>query len=244
MSPRLALSATDPMRQMTLALGAAPAQRFDNFVPGANDQWPQVLEALRAPRAGVPLFVWGPSGSGKSHLLAAAADAVQARGGRVMACGADSPLPWTFDADLRLLLLDDAERYSDAQQHAAFTLFVEATTHAVPVLAAGRLPPVDLPVREDLRTRLGWGLVYQLVPPTDAEVRALMRREADRRGILLGDDVIDYLLTRHARNLSHLMNLLDRLDVFSLASKRAVTLPLLRQMLATEAAMPESGGAS
>jgi DnaA-homolog protein len=66
-------------------------------------------------------------------------------------------------------------------------------------------------------------------------VRALLRREADRRGILLSDEVMDYLLTRHARNLSHLMDLLDRLDLFSLAFKRAVTVPLLKQMLAAEA---------
>ena len=67
-------------------------------------------------------------------------------------------------------------------------------------------------------------------------MRAALRREADRRGIFLSDEVMDYLLTRFARDLKHLMAQLDRLDEFSLASKRAITVPLLKQML-------ERGGA-
>jgi DnaA family protein len=89
-------------------------------------------------------------------------------------------------------------------------------------------------VREDLRTRLGWGHVFALAPPGESEVRAVLRREADRRGTFLSDDVMDYLLTRFARDLKHLMAQLDRLDAFSLSTKRAITVPLLKQMLAEE----------
>ncbi|HTJ06415.1 MAG TPA: DnaA regulatory inactivator Hda, partial [Caldimonas sp.] len=74
-----------------------------------------------------------------------------------------------------------------------------------------------------------------LEPPGETEVRAVLRREADRRGTFLSDDVMDYLLTRFARDLKHLMAQLDRLDTFSLATKRAITVPLLKQMLAEEA---------
>jgi DnaA family protein len=91
-----------------------------------------------------------------------------------------------------------------------------------------------LALREDLRTRLGWGPTFALQPLSEPEVRAALRREADRRGILLGDEVIDYLLNRFARDLTHLMRLLDRLDEFALAAKRQVSVPLLRQMLADE----------
>jgi DnaA-homolog protein len=89
---------------------------------------------------------------------------------------------------------------------------------------------VDLPLREDLRTRLGWGHVFALQPLGEADARAALRREADRRGIFLSDDVMDYLLTRFSRDLKHLMALLDRLDEFALAEHRAVTVPLLRKM--------------
>jgi DnaA family protein len=101
-------------------------------------------------------------------------------------------------------------------------------------VAAGRLPPVDLPVREDLRTRLAWGHVFAMQALPDAETRAALRREADRRGIFLSDEVMDFLLTRFERDLAHLMRLLDRLDDFGLAKARRITVPLVRQMLQEE----------
>ena len=91
---------------------------------------------------------------------------------------------------------------------------------------------MDLPLREDLRSRLGWGVVFALQPLAEAEARAVLRRAADHRGIFLSDEVMDYLLTRFARDLAHLMALLERLDEFALSQKRAVTVPLLKQMLA------------
>jgi DnaA-homolog protein len=221
-----------PMRQVPLALGPEPNWQLDNFLPGANAQWQQVHIALAQPQPATPLYLWGPPGSGKSHLLRAAAALAQERSQLVVALDCTSVPPSDFDEQTGLLVLDDCDRYDTRRQQAAFALFVQATTLGVPVLAAGRLPPVDLPIRDDLRSRLGWGLVYQLVPPGEDQVRALMRREADRRGILLSDEVIDYLLKRCARDLSHLMHLLDRLDQQALAAKRAVTLPLVRQVLA------------
>ncbi len=221
-----------PMRQVPLALGPEPNWRLDTFLPGANAQWQQVYAALAQPQPATPLYLWGPPGSGKTHLLRAAAALAQERSQLVVALDCSGVPPWEFDEQTGLLLLDDCDRYDTRRQQAAFALFVQATTLGVPVLAAGRLPPVDLPIRDDLRTRLGWGLVYQLVPPGEDHVRALMRREADRRGIVLSDDVIDYLLKRCARDLGHLMHLLDRLDQQALAAKRAITLPLVRQVLA------------
>jgi DnaA family protein len=104
---------------------------------------------------------------------------------------------------------------------------------------------VDLPVREDLRTRLAWGHVFALQPLADAETRAALRREADRRGIFLSDEVMDYVLTRFDRDLSHLMALLDRLDEFGLARGRRITVPLVRQMFDEEgAAGGDLGGAA
>ena len=73
-------------------------------------------------------------------------------------------------------------------------------------------------------------------PLSEAESRAAMRRAADRRGLFLSDEVMDYLLTHFERDMKHLMALLDRLDTFSLATKRAITVPLLKQMLAEEGA--------
>jgi len=147
---------------------------------------------------------------------------------------AADPLPWALDEGWRLVVVDRCEALDAAHQQAAFALFVEAGTQGTQWAAAGRLPPVDLPLRDDLRSRLGWGHVFALQPLAEGETRAALRREADRRGIFLSDEVMDYLLTRFARDLKNLMGLLDRLDGFALAEQRAVTVPLLKKMLAEE----------
>jgi DnaA family protein len=110
-------------------------------------------------------------------------------------------------------------------------------------LSAGRLPPVDLPLREDLRTRLGWGHVFALQPLPEAETRAALRQEADRRGIFLSDEVMTHLLTHHPRDLGHLGQVLDALDDYGLALGRRITVPLLRQMQA-DGALPAAHSAA
>lgn len=223
------------MRQIPLAIGTDPARSFESFVTGQNGL--ALAHLRRIAQQAAPVFLWGASGTGKSHLLQALASQVQQQGGRVSWFHPAQSVPWVFDESALLIVLDDCERFSADQQQAAFALFVEATTHGIPVVGAGRVPPVDLPLREDLRTRLGWGHVFAIQPLGESEVRGALRREADRRGLFLSDEVMDYLLTRFARDLKHLMALLDRLDEFALIHKRAITVPLLKQMLAEQDAV-------
>ncbi|MBE7416895.1 MAG: DnaA regulatory inactivator Hda [Ideonella sp.] len=218
------------MKQLPLPIVAPAAARFDTFVVGANAAVLQHLAQLRPQAA--PVYLWGPSGSGKTHLLRALAQLRHERGERAGWFDAASRPPWSLAPDAALLLLDDVDAFDDAQQHAAFALLVDAQAHGVTWAAAGRVPPVDLPLRDDLRTRLGWGPVFALQPLPEEQARAVLRRESDRRGIVLGDEVMGYLLTRFQRDLSHLMALLDRLDGFALAEGRGVTVPLLKKMLA------------
>jgi DnaA family protein len=220
------------MQQMPLPLAGDATPSFDNFLPGANQVAVQHLRDLAMP--GAPVYLWGTSGSGKSHLLAALRQLVQQRGQRAVVFDprGDNPL----QPDWTLALIDDCEQLDASAQAEAFRLFVEAANHGVQIVAAGAVPPVDLPVREDLRTRLGWGPVFQLQPLTEEQTRAVLRREADRRGVFLSDEVMDYLLTRFARDLQHLMQLLARLDHFAMSRSRAITVPLIRQMLDEEPA--------
>jgi DnaA family protein len=221
------------MQQIPLAIGTPPLPTFETFLEGPNAQAVQHLRDLRG--AAPPVYLWGPAGSGKTHLLRALAHAVQARGERAGWFDAAEPLPWTLAPDWTLVVIDRCEALCAQAQHAAFALFVEAASQGVQLAAAGRLPPVDLPLRDDLRTRLGWGHVFALQPLAEAQTRAALRREADRRGIFLSDEVMDHLLRRFARDMDSLMRLLDRLDHYSLARSRAITVPLLRSMLAEEA---------
>jgi DnaA family protein len=220
------------MKQIPLAIGPENQASFDNFMPGANGA--ALAHLMSLGQSAPPVYLWGPGGSGKTHLLQAQAARVQAAGQRVAWFDAQDHQPWEVQPGWSLVVVDRCEMLDEANQRAAFALFEDASLHGVQWLAAGRLPPVDLPIRDDLRTRLAWGHVFALQALPDAETRAVLRREADRRGIFLSDEVMGYLLARFERDLGHLMRLLDRLDRFGLAQGRRITVPLVRQMLADE----------
>lgn len=227
------------MKQIPLAIGPESQPGFDNFLPGANAAALAHLRSLPLPAA--PVYLWGPGGTGKTHLLQALATQCLGAGQVVGWFDAGDRLPWLLAPSWALVVVDRCEALDDAAQHAAFALFEDAAAHGVQWAAAGRLPPVDLPVREDLRTRLAWGHVFAMQPLPDADTRAALRREADQRGIFLPDEVMDFLLTRFERDLGHLMRLLDRLDTYGLAQARRITVPLVRQMLSEEG-LDEVGG--
>ncbi len=220
------------MRQIPLAIGPASQPSFDNFVAGSNVAALEHLRQLPWPAA--PVYLWGPGGCGKTHLLQALAARCQGAGQRVGWFDAGDHQPWVLSPGWALVVVDRCEALDDAAQHAAFALFEDATAHGVQWLAAGRLPPIDLPLREDLKTRLAWGHVFAMQSLPDADTRAALRREADRRGIFLSDEVMAFLLSRFERDLGHLMRLLNRLDDYGLAAGRRITVPLVRQMLLEE----------
>src|SRR6185295_16920087 len=167
------------MQQLPLSISPAPAPDFDNFVAGPNAEALERVRALaRGELAERIVYLWGAQGSGRSHLLAAAA--------RV---------------DPGLVVADDVERLDALAQQALFNAINAARDGAAGVLAAGASPPAQLALREDLRTRLAWGLVYQLKPLSDAEKAQHLRAEAARRGLQLSEEVVGYLLTRLPRDL-------------------------------------------
>lgn len=227
------------MEQIPLAIGPESQPTFDNYLSGINDPALEHLRSLNLPAP--PVYLWGAGGCGKTHLLQALAARCQAAGQQVAWFDAADGLPWTLRPGWSLVIVDRCEALDDAAQRAAFALFEDAAAHGVQWLAAGRLPPVDLPLRDDLRTRLSWGHVFALQPLPDAETRAALRREADRRGIFLSDEVMAFLLTRFDRDLGHLMRLLDQLDHYGLAKARRITVPLVRQMLLDERVHQVSG---
>ena len=221
------------MKQIALDIGLAHGPTLANFCAGPNEA---ALAHLRLwagspTRSPVPTYLWGASGSGKTHLLEAVAQALREQGATAGWLDPSVHEPPEFEEGWAVVLLDDVERYTAVQQHAAFNWFVNAQTLQRGVLAAGAAPPADLRLREDLRTRLGWGHVFHLQVLSEPERRAVLRQAADDRGIFLGDDVMDFMLTRFARDLGSLMQLLDQLDGYALQTKRAITIPLIKSML-------------
>jgi DnaA family protein len=227
-------------RQLALDLGTPPPSTFDNFFAGANAELVARLAELDSALAAGPLadrtfYVWGDAGSGRSHLLSALVHS--AAPGRTRFLGPQSALAaFAFDAQVSIYTVDDCDKLSSAQQIALFNLFNEVRAHPSSALVAtGNAAPIALGVREDLRTRLGWGLVFHLAPLPDERKAAVLKHAAKERGIALAEDVPAYLLTHFRRDMPSLMALLDALDRFSLEQKRAITLPLLRTMLAQPA---------
>lgn len=201
--------------QLVLELAPRPEPTFDNFVVGRNAR---VVAALRAAALGLSrdsVYLWGDSGSGRSHLLRATVQAARAAGRE--------------DA---IVAIDDIELLAPVQQVEAFDAYNAAQARGVPFVGAGNAAPRKLAVREDLRTRVGAGLVFELAPLRDEEKRDALREHARARGVTFGDDVLAYLLTRLPRDLATQIAVLDALDRYAIAHKRAVTLPLVREGLA------------
>ena len=228
------------MKQIALDIGLATAPAFSNFFSGPNHAALSHLELwsgspLRSP---VPTYLWGEPGSGKTHLLKAAVSALQQQGARIGWLDASIMEPPEFNDNWSAVILDECHLYTAVQQQAAFNWFVNAVSSADGqprgVLAAGELPPADLMLRDDLRSRLGWGHVYELHALSEPERRGVLRAQADARGIFLSDEVISFVLSRFSRDLSSLMQLLDQLDGYALQTQRAVTVPLLKAMLESE----------
>ncbi|PUE17395.1 DnaA regulatory inactivator Hda [Limnohabitans sp. MMS-10A-178] len=225
------------MKQMALDIGLHTTPTLDSFFAGPNSAALQHLKLWTTSQmpSPVPTYLWGESGSGKSHLLRAVQAELSNAGVSVGWLDADQNERLNFDEAWTAVLMDDVHLYNLEQQQLAFNWFVNALTpkSGSPrwVLAAGMLPPADLKLRDDLRSRLGWGHVYGLQVLSDTERRAVLRSEADARGLFLSDEVMSYMLSRFSRDLSSLMSLLDHLDQFALQTKRAITIPLIKSML-------------
>lgn len=214
------------MRQLALDITQSPAPTFSDFVPGRNAE---VLAHVRAAASGSGerfIYLWGEPGSGRTHLLKAAATQAGARAHYV--AGAETS---RFDDEATLLLADDVERLHGDAQIALFNRYNALRENGGALIASGNVPPVQLPLRADLLTRLGWGLVLQVHPLDDAEKGCALAQHARARGFTLSEEVIAYLLHHAPRNMGALFATLDALDRFALETKRAITVPLVRLWL-------------
>jgi DnaA family protein len=225
------------MKQIALDIGWATGPTLNSYFAGPNEEALSHLKlwvgrgsptGLRSP---VPVYLWGAAGSGKSHLLNAVKDALREQGATVGWLDASVLTPPDFDDQWAAVLLDEVHLYTAVQQHAAFNWFVNAQTFQCGVLGAGQLPPADLKLRDDLRTRLGWGHIFQLQALDETERRAVLRLAAEGRGLFLSDEVMDFMLNRFSRDLGSLMELLDLMDGYALQTKRGITIPLIKSML-------------
>lgn len=212
------------MRQLLLDIRPPSRPELARFVVGRNGELLAQLEAMRAGTAGEhTVYVWGAPGSGKSYLLEAWANACEACGREVGRGGLEAA---------PVVVADQVDVWDAAQQAAGFAAYNRVREAGGLWLASGRTAPGELKLMPELRTRLGWGLVFKMQPLDDAEKRAALTQHAEALGFRLEAPVADYLLTRTARDMQSLLATLDALDRASLELRRPITLPLLRQLLA------------
>lgn len=216
-----------------LLLGIAPEWKpsLANFVAGRNAELLTVLRhALAGKQSERSLYLWGESGSGKSHLLQAAVSQAQEAGLNALYAHAAMP-PEAVLENAQVVALDDVEALDDAAQIALFALYNRLRENGGVLLVSGMAAPAHLQLRDDLRTRLGWGLVYQVQALSDEEKSQALLQHAQARGLILPPEVTQYLLRHGRRDLPSLLAVLDELDAHCLRLKRAATVPLLKEVM-------------
>jgi DnaA family protein len=195
------------MKQLLLDIKPAAPHTLLNFMAGRNAE---ALASLNAAMTNIAqskfIYLWGESGSGKSHLLSA--------------CEA-----------IGMKVVDNVHLLNNDAQIDLFNTYNQLKENGDILITAGLHAPTQMGLRDDLATRLAWGLVYQLEPLNDAEKALALQNHAAERGIRLPTEVVYYCLRYLRRDLSTLMATLDALDEWSLTTKKPVTVPLLRQLL-------------
>lgn len=217
-------------QQLLLGLHLQQTPTLDNFVPGGNLELLDRLKSMADPRCFDALYLWGDAGCGRSHLLQATAREAESRR-PVMRLSAGQIGDAIECPPGGLLVIDDLHDLGPDAQGALFRTFNAARLAGLALLLSGPVPPLSLALREDLRTRVGQCLIYEIKPLDDAEKTAALLSHARQRGMRIDESVIDYLLRHGRRDLPSLMAVLDALDRLSLEYKRPPTLPLLREIL-------------
>lgn len=217
-----------PSQQLVLALAPAPEPSLESFFPGANQA---VIDALRelagdAPREPV-LYLWGPKGSGRTHLARATAAAARAHGLDVVDDLASDFVP----SPATLVVADDVQALDADAQRTLVERFIALREKGGRFLATGDRPAADLALRDDLRTRIASGVTFEVRPLTDEERLAALHSHATARAMQLTDEILEYIARRVTRDMGTQVAVLEALDRYSLEHKRPLTLPLVREVL-------------
>ena len=241
-------------RQFALDISHTPKANLENYLPGNDLALISTLQSLcsswtkQANELGNnPLnhrwiYWWGSEGSGRTHLLQAMTNAAENLGLASYSLTPNDPISWVrLEERLPTLVsattpsvitVDDVDLLDERLVGALFRILNEVNASKnIHIFMAGNAAPANLTLREDLRTRLGWGLIFQTQLLDDDEKIEALEQAAKARGLNLSPDVLPWLLNRFYRDMPNLMALIDALDAYSLETKRAVTLPLVRELL-------------
>lgn len=228
------------MKQLPLALSLNPNSTFENFFANQNNQ--VVLHSLQQFLCDEEpfLYLWAQVGDGVTHLL----EAVQHALGEKVLCQY-LPLSMLIEyppeeiltglEHMDLLCVDDIDALINQPQwqQAFFHLYNQLRDNHKKLIVAGHRPPAQLDLSlQDLQSRLQWGAVLYIEPLTDEEKAQALKQKANTLGLEINDEVLNFLLARVERSNAAIYKMLAQLDKASLAEKRKLTIPFVKQVLA------------
>ncbi len=225
-------------QQLPLLVQLRDDATLENFLASAATA--PLIEAVRRQSEGAGeevVYLHGSRGSGKSHLLQGAChlagdNALYLPLRELVVYPPEEVLAGV--ETLALVALDDLDAVIglEAWEDALFGLYNRAREWGCRMLIAASGAPRVLDVSlADLRSRLSWGVVYQLPAASDEDKQAILQFRAARRGLNVSDEVASFIVTRASRDLEQLLQMLERLDSASLARQRALSIPFVKQVL-------------
>jgi len=229
--------------QLIFDFPVKPNYTFANFVTcRGNELAITFAKRVMDPVSGENLlFLHGPEGSGKTHLLTVISHATEtATGVSVPALPVQSLTTVELERlgditrNLPLLLLDDLHliRDDDRVRVAIWQLFNDFYSSGRKIVVTATAPPKELPHLDGhLVSRLLWGLVAKMDISDDDSRRMIMNKLASDRQIVLPSEVIDYLLLHVQRDIPSLTIALEQIKRLSFATQRKITLKLAREAL-------------
>lgn len=222
--------------QLALGLQLNPAASFSNFVSGANQQLIQALQDLSMARGERFVYIYGQSGTGRSHLLQATAQATKQHVAYIPLANWQSLSPEILTGleQQALVCLDDIDKIAGNNdwEQALFHCFNRLTQSGTRLLIAADVAPKYLTIQlADLHSRLATGVVYKIEPLSDDDKLTVLQNKAKASGLELSADVGRYLIQHYSRSLTDLNRHLECLDQASLQSQRRLTVPFIKQVL-------------
>lgn len=228
-------------QQLPLPLGEYNTPGFENYylIDANREAVTAVRQHSTNKNKEQPLYLWGPAGVGKTHLLLAACQAAAKQGERIAyvplkRANVMSPAILRGLEKAALVAIDDISHvagqrlWEEALRH--FYDLMRESSGCLLVASCDKPGTLDLGL-PDLHSRLSWGLIYQLRPLDDSHKQAALQLQATQRGMELSDEVADFLLRHSERDMHSLSHLLAQLERASMAAQRRLTVPFVRQVL-------------
>lgn len=227
------------MNQLTLGVSLKDEATFENYFTGRNQL---LIDQLRRTIEGTGervIYFYSHGGEGRTHLLQAVCHAAAQQNQSAVYLPLEHMEDFTpsiFEGleSLSLICIDDIHQIAGqpAWEEAFFHLYNRLDAANCFLIVSANIQPKLLPMTlPDVISRLAWGMVFPLQPLSDDEKSEVLMARAKKRGMILSEEVVKFLLRHCPRHMTTLFAALDVIDKGSLALKRRLTVPFVKSLL-------------